>query len=228
MELTDIVEFLKAATPIASIVAVLVTVRFAARGKWQENAFAEMTRRREKVVEFRKALWLLASRADTLRKMAHQGLLLQGNGFSVSGFKFDFDEAERRRVALMQAYAEVETFAPHAVQIAGRDCMEALIKVFNAAQILDGVEADAAYATYQGRHEALGSAINDEMNAINLYIYTSVTPLWRAVMGKALRKPLPYLQMPHLTEIRNPEERLNLKKSGPESHISEVRPAPDR
>ncbi|MFG1605884.1 hypothetical protein [Actinoplanes sp. NPDC049265] len=219
-------EILKSAAPVvAAIIAVLgiwVGAGLARRSTTQsftrELIFKEIARRRELGVNFRKATWAFAARVDALRILARQTHEANNAG-ETPETTFNFDAARGRQEKVRDAFAELEAFSLPDVQIPARACMEALTKCFNACTRLDMLEADAQWATYQSQYPRVATELNREAVWFNDIIYTNFTPLWRAILRRAKRKPLPYEPLHHPLELQNPEERLNLQKTHPETHV---------
>ncbi|MEU8328098.1 hypothetical protein [Micromonospora sp. NPDC048839] len=72
-------------------------------------------------------------------------------------------------------------------------------------------ECLAAYAFYQQQYELLATEMNKEADYDNLLIYAHLTPLYKLLLNKALRKPLPHKARGHPTEMENPAEGALLK-----------------
>ncbi|BCJ45168.1 hypothetical protein GCM10010168_69690 [Actinoplanes ianthinogenes] len=177
----------------------------------RERVFNEMTKRREHATAYRKALWGFSARVQAMRSLAHEAVALRESGKDFSSVRFDLVKAREGQELTRDAYAELESHASPDVQIPARACMEALTECFNHCASLRIKEADAAWAFFNQQHEVLALEINKESEHFNAIIYSAFTPIWRELLRRTIRKPLPYRAMPPPMPQRNPEERPSLE-----------------
>ncbi|MGY4899252.1 hypothetical protein ACWEEK_27170 [Micromonospora aurantiaca (nom. illeg.)] len=216
---TNWVEVAKVLAPVgASIVAVAgvwiggsITRRSTAQSFTREFVFKEMDRRRQLAVDYKKSVWAFGSRVETLRKLVHELVEKQKAAQEVEA-AFDFPGTREKSETLRNAFADLEAFSSTNLQYPARATMEALTKCYNACVNKDVLEADAQWATYQAQWELTGDELNKESEHFNAIIYASFTPLWRAILRRSLRKPLPYVALGHPTEVKHAGERLRLKR----------------
>lgn len=190
----------------------------------RERIFTEMERRREVATAYRKALWVYSSRVKRMRDLAQQADGQGKLGQEVS-VKFDLTEARGAHRAALDAFADLEMRATVQVQIPALSCLEALTASFNYLTALRIKEGKASLAYYEQQYAKFSEELNKEAEHFNAIIYANFTPLWRAVLGRVQRKPLPYKVLNAPTELRNPEERIvPLQTARPENFADEQRP----
>jgi hypothetical protein len=114
---------------------------------------------------------------------------------------------------LRARFADLEAFSASNVQVPARACMEALTKCYNACANMDLLEVDAQWATYQKQWETTAVELNKDAEHFNAIIYATMTPVWKAILRKFLRKPPPYVAMSHPTRLMDAEVRFGLKKT---------------
>jgi hypothetical protein len=103
-----------------------------------------------------------------------------------------------REEAARSAYSTLESFVSISVQVPARDCLEAVTRSVNFSSTMKLTEARAVLASYAQRYEAFATEFNKEIDDYNALIYSVFTPIWRAVLSKARRDPLPYHVRPEL------------------------------
>ncbi|WP_435587790.1 hypothetical protein [Micromonospora aurantiaca (nom. illeg.)] len=173
----------------------------------RERIFSEMEKRREVAIAFRKALWVYSSRVQKMRDLAQEAADRQKAGKKVS-IKFDLNEARAAQRATLDAFADLEMRATMQVQIPARNCLEALTNAFNYLTALRVQEGMAQLAYHEQQYAELSKELNKEAEHFNAIIYASFTPIWRALVNRVARKPLPYEVLNTPIELRNPEERI--------------------
>jgi hypothetical protein len=211
---TDWPEIIKSVAPIATgiigVGGVWVGSRLSSRTQRQaflrERIFAEMTRRREVGARYKKALWLYARRVEKVRDMAGVAVEQKAKGKDISEMVYDLADARDQQLQLIDAFAELEHFATVEVQVAARNCMEALTASFNAAQVLEVAESRAKYAYFQQQYEVLMNELNAEGDQFNGIIDASLSPIRRMLVRRALGKPPAYKVPDPPTELRKPGE----------------------
>ena len=218
---TNWAEVAKNLAPIGAALIALMGIGFGARlsrrastGSFlRERIFTEMERRRDAAVAYRKALWIFAGRVRKIRVLAKEAEDARKKGLK-SSVTYDFAAEQVAHEKLLVAFAELEMRATVQVQIPARDCMEALATCFNYLSAMRMTEADASYAFFTQRYEVLSVELNNEADHFNAIIYSSFTSIWKAILGKARRKPLPYKALPPPIELRNSKERVVIHPDG--------------
>ncbi|MEU4480791.1 hypothetical protein AB0F68_22460 [Micromonospora sp. NPDC023966] len=175
----------------------------------RERIFAEMAKRREVTAAFKKAVWAYSSRVLKMLNLAKEAVERKAATGEKPSIQFDLPETLKRQEVVRDTFAELESFAPVEIQIAARNCMEALSRCFNSAAVFDIEKAMAAFAFYEQQYQAYATEVNNEAENFNALIYSTFTPVWKAVLRQATRKPLPYREfLSHPLELKNPQEKL--------------------
>lgn len=175
----------------------------------RERVFTEMNRRREVTATYKKVLWAYASRVLKMLNLAKEAEERRAATGEKLNIKFDMAETLKRQEAVRDTFAELESFVPHEVQIAARNCMESLSRCFNSAAAFDVKDAMAAFAFYEQQYQVYALELNKEAEQFNAIIYSSFTPVWRAILRKVRRQPPPYREfMSTPSPLRIPQERV--------------------
>jgi hypothetical protein len=126
-------------------------------------------------------------------------------------------EARKRQEETRNSFAELESFASVGVQTHAREAMEALTGAFNYAAEFQPTEASAKFAQYQAEYGKFAEQVNHDIEHFNGLIYREFTPMWRALLSRLRKEPLPYSSKSHFAELRNPEEGLEpqISSDGP-------------
>ena len=226
---TNWAEVAKSLAPVgAAVVAVAgvalgarLTRRTTADSFMRERIFSEMEKRREVATAYRKALWAYSSRVQKMHELAQQAVEEKAQGQEVS-ITFNLAEAQEKHRAVLEAFAELEMRATMQVQVPARNCMEALTGAFNHLSALRVKEGAASFAYHAQQYEAFSQELNKEVEHFNAIIYANFTPVWRAILGRVQRKPLPFKVLDPPMELRNPEERVILLQAGVDTETSTI------
>lgn len=202
------------AVPVTGLIGVYIgggiSRRSSSQAFMRERIFREMEKRREVAATFRRDLWLYASRVEKMRDLAKAISDAKQKGVEAK-FQYDLKAAQDCQRAVLTSYAELEMYAVMQVQLPARACMESLTKSFNHSAEHEISEAFAAFAFYQQQYEILSIELNKEVDQFNLLIYSHSTPFHRILLGRVLRRPLPFKAMPHPVQMNNPKEGAVLK-----------------
>ena len=221
---TNWADVTKNLAPIGAAIIALLGIGFgaslsrrASAGSFlRERIFHEMEKRREVAASFRKALWVFSARVRKMRRLAEQAAEARKNGEN-SELRFDLVGAQACHDVLLERFVELELRATMRVQVPARKCVDALASSFNLLTALRIDEAAAAYAFFTRQYEELSIELNKEADHFNAIIYSSFTSIWRAILSRAQRKPLPYKVQPQPIELQNPDEHITILPIEPRS-----------
>lgn len=198
-------------TAVGPLVGVAVGALLARSGSRQafirESAIAEVTYRRQQYAAFQRSLWAFSSRVKAARDLAAQRdrLIAEGREPTTIVIRYDKTETKRRQEACRDAFADLTMFGSQEAQLSGRAAMEALTRSVNAvAAGEDGATSDTAFDDYEREFARFAKAVNDDLEYINAMMYAFATPLWRAILHQARRKPLPFEVAAAPSELNNP------------------------
>jgi hypothetical protein len=144
------------------------------------------------------------------RDLTTQALEARTKTGVMPNIEYDVTETRRRHEVVRDAFAALEAFSTRESQGPARDCMEALSRCVNGAFNLDIVEAQAGFAFYEQRFEVYSVEENNELEHFNALLYSWITPLWRAVLLKARRKPPPYKSISSFIEPQDRKEGVRI------------------
>lgn len=167
------------------------------RGFVRDVTAQEIQFRREHYAAFTKALWRY--RSTVVRGLAAGSAAVQHRrahplppGAPPTKVPFSIEEHGRLLDECRDAFADLQLFSSTPTQEGARAAMEAVTETHNRLVALDLDAAAAASARFEAHHEAMMNAINRDITELNKILYSSVTPLRRALLSKALRKPLAF------------------------------------
>ena len=154
---------------------------------------SEIQHRREHYATFTRVLWTYQSRvARALTAVTDRVANPLPPGSPPTSLPFDRAEHLALSDACRDAFADLQMFASIPVQLAARATMEDVTAMNNRLMAFDLTGSAAAQARFHEHHETFMTAVNADLTQINVILYTTVTPLRRALLNKALRRPLPF------------------------------------
>lgn len=147
-----------------------------------------------------------------MRDMAVAAAKLKAQGQDYSEIKFDLSAARDLQLKMLDDFADLEGFATTSVQVAARDCYEALVASFNAASVMNVLETQAKFAHFQTQYQILMTELNNEGQHFNAVIDANFTPLRRLLLRRVLRQPEPYRVTAIPSELVRPGEGVRVER----------------
>ncbi|MFI5696394.1 hypothetical protein ACIA58_31345 [Kribbella sp. NPDC051586] len=180
--------------PIVGVVVGAVFGRVSARKQFvQDRSMSEVQHRRTVYADYLRALWAYQSRVFRARDLAasFERAEAENPGKQLT-IQYNLNLTMEKQAECRDALASINLFASTPAQNAARDAMTALSLSHDAIRQRLTPESDRYWAEYEAAHERFALAVNEEVAHMNALLYAYMTPVWRVVVGKALRKPLPF------------------------------------